>query len=202
MGFNETTLQFVMNAINSTFGSCNGLSMLEYGDQMVRANGNQPAKLYFQSLGVNHVSIDLNGLFGALPMDLSKPLGDDFHDKFDIVTNSGTTEHIQIDGQYECFKNAHLCCRIGGLMIHVVPKCGQFIKSHGYVYYSKGFFNYLASVNGYKSEIGELPWSAGRHTGTLITAVLHKTRSSFAPHNPDFLVGLCDNHNNSLKKSK
>ena len=77
--------------------------MLELGNQRIRNNVQKEYKIkeitgkqYFESLGVIHYSIDKNGKDGAIPLNLSKPITDNFWlNKFDIGTNFGTLEHIK-----------------------------------------------------------------------------------------------------------
>jgi hypothetical protein len=56
----------------------------------------------------------------------------DVHEKFDIVTNFGTTEGIC--NQANMFKNMHDLCNINGIMIGIVPFQGKV---------SNGFFNLI-----------------------------------------------------------
>lgn len=124
------------------------VEMLELGNQQVRPPHSDagPAKSYFEERQIFHVSVDLNGKDGALKLDLNEPiygLG-----QFDIVTNFGTTEHVQ--NQQQVFKNIHVCCREGGYMIHQVPmKGGLRWKGHGLIEYEKKWFELLARVNNY-----------------------------------------------------
>jgi len=119
-----------------------GLDWCELGNQDFDG---QPAKDIYESEGVSHTSIDLNGLDGALSLDLSQPI--DLKKKFDVITNYGTTEHCC--DQYECFKNIHIFCKKGGIMIHGVPLVGNWRK-HGRYYYSEKFFRELASACKYE----------------------------------------------------
>ena len=82
---------------------------------------------------------------------MSKPIDkNEWTNHFDVITNFGTTEHVRPhERQYECFKNAHMCTKVGGVMIHVVPEVGTF-KGHCPCYYSIKFFKQLAEDNFYK----------------------------------------------------
>jgi 2-polyprenyl-3-methyl-5-hydroxy-6-metoxy-1,4-benzoquinol methylase len=113
--------------------------MCELGDQLIDVDGIdfKVAKDYWESLGIKHTSIDINGEHGALPMDLSKPIDvEEIGGPFNIVTNFGTSEHVS--DQYECFRNIHNLCRFDGLIIHSVPEVGSW-KGHGLFHYSYHF---------------------------------------------------------------
>lgn len=116
-----------------------GLRWCELGDQVMLYRKNKPAKKRYEKLGVEHVSLDLNGRHGALPVDLCKPvtgLG-----VFDVVTNYGTAEHV--DNQYEVFKNIHNLCKVGGIIIHFMPAVGYW-EGHSRYHYSLDFAANLA----------------------------------------------------------
>jgi len=141
-----------------------GLEMLELGCQGLRRSlkkelsPNSPpnalkhiARKYFSSIGINCLSIDIKGCYESLKIDLREPINSYFHNKFDIVTNAGTTEHIYpIKGQYEAFKNIHLCTKKGGIMIHFGPLYETTIEGHSPFYYKNSFFKNLAKLNNYK----------------------------------------------------
>ncbi len=108
------------------------------------------AKKYFKSIGFKYVSIDISGCEHSLKIDLRKPIDSKFYNKFDIVTNVGTSEHVlPLEGQYECFKNIHLCTKVKGIMMHLLPFPG---KRHGHcqIFYTNEFFKTLARLNKYK----------------------------------------------------
>lgn len=120
-------------------GSLDGItSMYELGN---KANANGTYKAYFESLGIHHISIDLNGQDGALALDLTQPLQ---LEPFDMVTNFGTTEHVE--DQKPVFENIHLMAT--KRMAHVVPMVGNW-KGHGQWYVKRDFFEELAAQNGY-----------------------------------------------------
>ncbi len=132
--------------------------MLELGNQELEASSSErTAKRYFETRGVNHTSIDLNGLDGAIVVDLSKPSDRlDWIGHFDVVTNCGTTEHVDPrDAQYEAFRNIHTWLRPGGIAIHVLPdvhaleEYGTW-RGHCENYYSKEFVEMLAKANSYE----------------------------------------------------
>jgi SAM-dependent methyltransferase len=68
-----------------------------------------------------------------------------FRRRFDVVINSGTTEHLL--NQYNAFKVMHDALRAGGYVVHSLP-CRGF-SNHGYLTYTPRFFFDLASYNKY-----------------------------------------------------
>ena len=66
--------------------------------------------------------------------------------KYDLVTNMGTTEHIF--NQARAFEAIHDATKIGGIMLHAVPCNGFF--NHGLIKYEPKFFLYLAHSNRYE----------------------------------------------------
>jgi hypothetical protein len=124
-----------------------GSSMLELGNK-VTCDG-VVYKDVFEALGYNHVSVDTNGLNGALKLDLRKPLE---LGTFDMITNIGTSEHVSTDydGQVECWRNIVNSAHIGSIFISVTPLRGSARwLNHGRWYPEEGFFDELASRNGF-----------------------------------------------------
>lgn len=159
--------------------------MLELGDQIFYGNlinsGYAVAKDYFQSKGIDHTSIDLNGLNGSISLDMSKPLPDEYHNNFDILTNVGMTEHIK-QNQVQAFKNIHDSVRVGGLFMHFVPMIDNFNKAHCDYFYSDTFFAKLARLNGYIMLFnGQITYESEQF-GILTCAVMRKmTNNTFKP---------------------
>lgn len=123
----------------------NGLKLLEFGDNYMKEGGGS-AKEWYQQKGVKHISIDLNGRRGSLKIDLNYPLPIKWKEMFDVVTNYGTIEHVT--NQYQAFKNAHDCCKVGGLIIHALIPIEQW-EGHGRYYYSLSYPTKLAKICGY-----------------------------------------------------
>lgn len=147
MGYRKLTIKYVHDMIELAGFEMKNLKMLELGNQLIwdkeGYKGFYVAKDYFTSLGVEHVSIDINGKNGALSLDLNRPLIN--FSFFDVVTNMGTTEHVT--NNKECFNNIHRFCREGGIMIHLVPHKGS---GHGIRQYSLDYFKKLAKEKNYE----------------------------------------------------
>jgi len=172
MGFNVPQWKFVNKCFVSTgllsqnkklpkFGTIlenenyYGKKMLELGCQEIRRLVKErllskgTSRSYFKSIGIKHTSIDKKGCHRSHKKDLTIPLGEDYYNRFDIVTNSGTTEHIvPLKGQYPAFKNIHLCTKVEGIMLHILPGIGKYY-GHCQTYYDKRFFKMLAKLNNY-----------------------------------------------------
>ncbi len=159
MGLVRSYLDYIEECVDDALGELAGQRMLELGDQVVEKSepiSESTGKEYFENREVFHTSFDLNGQHGAIRVDLSKPIRKpEWLGAFDIVTNSGTSEHVEPFGsQYECFMNIHNCLRQGGIAVHMVPDIVELEqrgrwKNHCSYYYSHEFFALLAELNGY-----------------------------------------------------
>jgi len=158
MGLCAPYLDFIDQAIRNGLDYRAGLRMLELGDQVIDDDliPEKTGKEYFVNRGYQHVSVDLNGRNGSIAKDLSKPRQFNvWHGDFDVVTNSGTTEHVEpLNAQYRCFSIIHDCLRLNGISIHVVPDANELDQrgawaDHCPFYYSTDFFEMLAAQCGY-----------------------------------------------------
>ncbi len=80
--------------------------------------------------------LDLN--FDSVP--------DKYRDYYDIVLNSGTTEHIL--NQWNCFELMHDATAVGGIIYCQLPASGYL--DNGYFCYTPLFFRDLAAANSYE----------------------------------------------------
>lgn len=150
MGMSNFEQDFANSVLQMQQMCWKNLSVVELGDQIWKSDLDirYPAKKYYENLNVlEHVSIDINGLNGALKLDLNKDLPMEFHNRFDIVTNYGTSEHVS--NQSSVFKNIHNLCKENGIMIHVVPYINNWPKHCEYKY-DVTFFEKLIFKNKYK----------------------------------------------------
>ena len=161
MGLKIEYIRFIDDCIVTELGGMAGTNMLELGNQHIDEKRGRVAestgKEYYTNRGCNHISVDLNAEDGALPLDLSRPIDKpEWQGFFDIVTNSGTTEHVEpFDSQYECFENIHNWMKVGGIAVHLVPDDHELVlrgrwKNHCNNYYSLAFFEALAEANNYR----------------------------------------------------
>jgi hypothetical protein len=129
-----------------------GSSILELGNKKKSAGDvTFTYKDVFKSLGFRHVSVDTNGLDGALPKDLRKPLN---LGTFDMVSNIGTSEHVSEndwDGQVACWRNIVEAMHVGSVLVAITPRPGSWLR-HGTWYPHKEFYTELARLNGMEVE--------------------------------------------------
>lgn len=180
MGLRTPYINFIEESIEGTLGDVKNLRMLELGDQVIRDRQirETTGKAYFENRGFEHVSVDLNGNNGALVLDLREPEQFiDLTDSWDIVTNSGTTEHVEpFATQYECFKIIHDCLKVGGIAVHLNPDTedrdnnGRW-KDHCRIYYSATFYEVLATECGYEL-------ISNQNIGGLRCATVRKTKET------------------------
>lgn len=160
MGLKVEYIRFIDDCIASHLGAMEGVRMLELGNQHVYDKKGRieerTGKAYYTNRGCRHVSVDLNAEDGALPLDLSQRIEKpEWEGYFDVITNSGTTEHVEpFEAQYECFENIHRWLKVGGIVVHLVPDAHELErrgrwKKHCNNYYSLEFFRGLADANGY-----------------------------------------------------
>lgn len=155
MGILKDGLELVKTN-SKRIGGLNGCRMLELGNQQFLWHDDKEhgiaAKTWFEAQGVIHTSIDLNGLMGALPLDLSLPINNlEWDYAFDMITDFGTSEHVgeSISSLYNCRANCHRWCKSGGIMIYLNPLTSYW-KNHGYHCFTTEHYSILSHLMGYK----------------------------------------------------
>jgi len=159
------------------------VNMCELGNQKLNVRGNKKleafrtGKEYFTSIGCNHTSFDLNGIDGSVILDLSKPIQTRWKNKFNMISNCGTTEHV--DNQCVVFENIHNLCQLGGLMIHSIPISRQW-RGHCPYHYESGFPYELAKLMNYTVIYykEECKRKQDKKTKTLLNFILKKNDNS------------------------
>jgi hypothetical protein len=145
MGLNK----FILSKLNE-------LSILDFstkknaiviGEQQIsRCCGIKDASLFKNFLSKNGwtaQSIDLGNhpvYKTAIKLDLATALPDEFHDKYDILFDFGTGEHIRNQSIY--WENCHKIVRNDGVRIHVLPPPNTWPR-HCKYRYSLSFFEKL-----------------------------------------------------------
>ena len=114
-----TTFKQVESYINNP-----QLSICELGDQKTCSNWPSDicqSDMYFKNVfsHLNITNIDLNGKNGSLALNLSEIIPSEYHNKFDVVTNFGTSEHVS--NQYSVWKNIFLLLKPNGIVISEIP---------------------------------------------------------------------------------
>jgi len=109
----------------------------------------QTVKQFYEALGFEkYIAIDVNNDKDAIALDLNNIVYDKINEKFDLVTNNGTSEHIF--NQHSVFANIHNLCKVDGYMIHVLPCTGWV--DHGFYNYNPNLFTAIAEQNDYNIE--------------------------------------------------
>lgn len=101
-----------------------------------------------------YLSIDVCPGHNTTIVDLNKaPIPESFRQRFDLVLNLGTTEHIV--NQFNSFAAIHEATKIDGYMLHQVPSAGWY--DHGYFCYHPLFFKDIVAANDY--ELLDMFWT-------------------------------------------
>lgn len=149
-----------------------GAKILELGN---KKNATGIYKHYLEKCGYVHVSIDMNGRDGALPFDLREPIRPKLLElglpiEYDMLTNSGVTEHVETN-QEAAWRNCYELVKVDGVQVHVVPAAGHWL-AHGLFHPKEKFYTEMARLNGMKIEyLDEYRWTPGK---VLTRAVLRK----------------------------
>jgi hypothetical protein len=144
MGIRQYDLNLLDETVKLQGWTYKGLKMLQLGDQKIRDTTSDEVisgKSFFEKMGIEVVSIDINGERGSIPIDLSRRVKwPQYKEYFDVVTNFGTSEHVK--EHLICFDNMLYFCRLGGVMINIVPKEGaHYRKAHSNAHkYTPDFF--------------------------------------------------------------
>ena len=117
--------------------------------------------------GYNYMAIDTSCEAGATNLDLNfDEIPTKFQEKFQLVINCGTTEHVA--NQIQAFKIIHDLTALEGLMYHNVPFQGY--QTHGLINYTPKFFWMLCRSNNY--EFLDFSIQAGATNETLHPDIL------------------------------
>ena len=151
MGIRAPLMQFERQSLDLCNLEFPGLRWCELGNQRI---DRKPAKDVYLAHGVDaHIAIDLNGKDGAMPLNLDDPVPFVFREQFDVITNYGTSEHV--NDQYNVFKNAHDMCKMNGIIINIVPREGHW-PGHCRYFYTELFTTSLAEACGYELVLGNV----------------------------------------------
>lgn len=158
------------------------LRICDFGCQLVPAAdfpelqskyfGLVPSRVLFRQLEHEYISLDINGKYGALSVDLGKPLSAEVLQElgtFHVVSSFGTIEHIEND--MVAFSNADTLCKAGGVLLYTMPREGTY-EGHGLRHYTEESMLALARTYEYKVRcLVDLPV---RSNDFLITTIFQK----------------------------
>ena len=174
MAFNN-----IMQLATAEVSKTTGGSVVEWGNQRFRYSEKWTAKCrehsgkdirtpvnyvweYFEDLGFpEYLAIDINTELRSIAMDLNFILKDKYNytEQFDLVTNNGTGEHIF--DQRTVFENMHNLCKVGGVMLCVLPFAPWI--NHGFYNYHPALFRDIAAANGYEWQFQWLAQNTGKY---------------------------------------
>lgn len=149
---------------------------------------------YFKDIfpNLDLTSFDINGENNSIILNLSNPILDEYKNKFDLITNFGTTEHVQ--NQYVCWKNIFDMVKHEGIVINEIPKKDNW-GGHCKYYFDEISFSSLKK-DFTIIDIQDINYGAGN----LIYCVLKKINmKSFSTKETDFLnsITIIEDYNDS-----
>ncbi len=189
MGIRAPLIAFEQESLELCNLDYPGLRWCELGNQRI---DRKPAKDVYLARGVDaHVAIDINGKDGAMPLNLDNPVPFMFLDQFDVVTNYGTSEHV--NDQYHVFRNAHDMCKMNGIIINIVPREGHW-PGHCRYFYTLEFVDSLRDACGYELVLGRiLDQDMYQAPKNLVAFTFRKRSEDFiSPEEFAHVTGLAD----------
>ena len=169
MGVTTQSLQFMYRWLND-----NHKSIAEFGDQQFLSCPPFPEKQYTRKHWINkgkeYDSFDINGFGDSILINLNELNPVD--KQYDFLTDFGTFEHV--NNFYLALHNMHNYCKVGGMMIHVLPALNHW-PDHGTWRAQRPFWIKLGKANGYKiRDVHEEKTWIGGHDSDQIYIVYEK----------------------------
>ena len=113
--------------------------------------GSKPWHAFCQPLveqGCEVIAIDLDGQQKARRFDLCRPVTPEMlGGPCDMITNYGTTEHVE--DQAQCWASIHALLKVDGRLVSTVPAPGAYPR-HGIWYPPPDWYAEFAQLNGYE----------------------------------------------------
>lgn len=176
MGINSHTLnllfrlqeKFEMNSI-CLLGN---LYLREDTKEILKDKYEKVALEYFKKEGFKDViSFDINEKDGSLPVDLSKSIPEKYKNRFDLVLNGGTAEHVS--NQKMVFQNMHDLCVKKGIIFNLGPMEGSW-PVHSKYHYSFNFFKNMANERDYEILHMSKYYMSGEKRGWNVCVIFRK----------------------------
>lgn len=153
-----------------------GFSVCELGDQWITEGEHRPASVFYKELGCSkYVALDGNGR-GTHTVDLNRPLPAGpvlqglGRDRFDLVTDFGTGEHVF--DQCQVWRTIHELTKLDGYVVFDHPCAGY--QGHCFYLIQPCVISGMAHTNGYDVIAFE---RSATIRGELIRGVLRKRRA-------------------------
>jgi SAM-dependent methyltransferase len=132
-----------LDALYALFGRKRPVLGSPKSDIRAMAHSAPSSRLFWESLGFSHFTIDFEGHKNSTALDLNcDSVATSMRGRFDLVVNCGTTEHVV--NQANAFAVIHDLAKPGAIMYHDVPVC---TFGHGMVNYTPKFFLQLFRQN-------------------------------------------------------
>jgi hypothetical protein len=199
MGYTQQEIDLIQRHLKGVKTVCDyGAQCLYLGNKDIRFVSD-----WYETRGIEYVCIDRAGDNHALKLDLSHPIN--IKKKFDLVVDSGTSEHIvQMEsytvtsfhkgkvnsiyptkpknielGYFYAWLNKHNLLKIGGTMVNVNPMTDNW-PGHGYSYLTREFYYRFVEMAGYKIlETGTMAACGNTKDGWNVYSVLKKVSDEF-----------------------
>jgi hypothetical protein len=145
--FNEKQLRNWASETRTEIGSVDGVSNRNGTGADGHGNSEMNDERYFRMMGFGEVaSCDFSHYENAtFVMDLNQPVKPEFHNRFDMIFDGGTMEHVF--NVPMVFANIHSMLKIGGRVLHVVPSSNMV--DHGFYSFSPTLFRDFYRSNAY-----------------------------------------------------
>ena len=180
---------FSKQIINTVIKTYDPKSVIDLGAQQDYDQPNLPAPYidgWYKDKGMEYHSVDANGENESWVKDLGVyPMEDISYDRFDLVVDAGTSEHIEQDGAfsweaiYNCWLNKHNLLKEDGIMVSENPKTGNW-PGHGFNYVSKEFYRQLEAATDYHIILLDEHPAMGNDTdGWNVICVMQKRSDKF-----------------------
>jgi hypothetical protein len=113
----------------------------------VLGNGLPKVDAIYAAMGIDYLSIDVDGAHGSTFFDLNTfGAPPAWRDAFDFVNNEGTIEHLA--NPLNGFHVAHDIAKVGGVIRHNFPLIGW--SQHGFANLTTKFYAHLVGDNAYE----------------------------------------------------
>lgn len=188
-------------------------NILELGYQQMHGDYPERARSWYTAAGAHITSVDLYEKGeGVLALDLMEEVPDSLKNKFDMVTNYGTIEHVgqsyiggtgpqcphggpRVDdwsGIRSAFQFAHDACKEGGAVVHEMPEKDSW-PGHGLARFTPEFFRNLCELCGYELLHCDRFAACGNTTdGWCVQVVYIKRGAKEVPVLDEFVKGMVE----------
>jgi len=190
MGVTLQTLQYMNRWLEDRHKS-----ICEFGDQQFLSCPpfieKQYTRVHWKNKGLEYDSMDINGFGGSILLDLN--IENETKKEYDFLTDFGTFEHV--NNFYMALKNMHNFCKVGGLMMHILPALNHW-PDHGTWRAQRSFWIKLGKANNYKIRDvhEEKTWIGGHDSDQIYIVYEKQMNDEFADEKTFNTFGLIKAH--------